>query len=185
MVQFLIQVGANVNARDSKGRTPLFYAWGPGETEMVILLSRAGADVNARDSTGKTALVGAVIYRHDELADALVQAGADWKDIPWNAKDDSERDRVRAFLDRLQGKAEYGLIAAAAQGLREEVRQLLAGKIDVNYLDKNGCSALYLAASGGHEDLVKLLLAAGANVNLRIRYAPLSAGGRWSEGVTP
>jgi len=76
------------------------------------------------------------------------------------------------------------LISAAARGLTGEVRQLLAGKIAVNYLDKNGCSAIYLAASGGHEDVVKLLLEAGANVNLRIRYAPLSAGGRWSEGVT-
>jgi ankyrin repeat protein len=43
IVELLIAEGANVNARDGAGRTPLWYAKDEGNTEVVELLLKHGA----------------------------------------------------------------------------------------------------------------------------------------------
>jgi ankyrin repeat protein len=55
MVRMLLEVGAEVDARDGWGRTALFYA--PVSSEAFGALLRAGADVNARDEEGNTILM--------------------------------------------------------------------------------------------------------------------------------
>ena len=47
--------GAEVDARDQDGMTPLLLAAQRGHLEMVRLLLAAGADVGARDRQGRTA----------------------------------------------------------------------------------------------------------------------------------
>ena len=54
--RWLIEQGADVNARDNIGRTPLQWAAEYGRAESVRLLMGAGADPTMQDSTGKTAL---------------------------------------------------------------------------------------------------------------------------------
>ena len=44
---------------------------------------------------------------------------------------------------------------------------LLSANADVNAVDEDGETALYLAAEAGDSDIVKLLLDAGADVNIR------------------
>jgi ankyrin repeat protein/outer membrane biosynthesis protein TonB len=56
MVQTLISAGADVNAADKNGMTPLIWAARWGDPQRVEALVNAGADVNARDNTGKTAM---------------------------------------------------------------------------------------------------------------------------------
>jgi hypothetical protein len=47
-----IEAGADVNARDERGETPLHKAVRKGQVKMVRELVRLGADVNARDERG-------------------------------------------------------------------------------------------------------------------------------------
>ena len=49
-VKLLIEKGADVDAKDWKGRTALMGAALKGHTETVKLLIEKGADVNARDT---------------------------------------------------------------------------------------------------------------------------------------
>jgi ferric-dicitrate binding protein FerR (iron transport regulator) len=58
VAKFLIQKGANLNARakDEHGGTPLHWAAALGRVEMARRLMEAGADVNARDNNGFTPL---------------------------------------------------------------------------------------------------------------------------------
>lgn len=53
VIEFLLDKGADINARDSKGCTPLLHA--VEKEPMEILLNR-GADINARDNEGCTPL---------------------------------------------------------------------------------------------------------------------------------
>ena len=52
VLPLLLQAGADVNARDRLGRTPLFYARSPEHAQQLL---QAGADINARDDRGDTA----------------------------------------------------------------------------------------------------------------------------------
>ncbi len=52
VVQILLAAGANVNARDAQGRTPLFYCTTPALAETLL---NAGAELNTRDNMGETA----------------------------------------------------------------------------------------------------------------------------------
>ena len=72
VVQTLIDNGANVNARDVFGRTPLHLA--VGHPAIIALLLEAGANVDARDSLSNTPLHRAV--PSIESVDALISAGA-------------------------------------------------------------------------------------------------------------
>jgi uncharacterized protein len=71
VVRLLLAAGANVNARDRLGLTPL--AFGSDSPEIALLLLNAGADPNVRDYRGETALDRAY---NDEVKRILIEHGA-------------------------------------------------------------------------------------------------------------
>jgi ankyrin repeat protein len=169
----------------------LIEAAGRGDPAAVERLIREGARVSARDNRGRTALLVATHGNHVAVARALIAAGADV-----NAKDDMQDS---AFLYAgAEGRIEilkmtlptadikstnrYGgtaLIPAAHHGHTEAVRILLATAIDKDHVNRLGWTALLEAVilgDGGpvHSEIVRLLVEAGANVNIADR-----------EGVTP
>jgi uncharacterized protein len=76
-VKELLALGADPDARDEQGRTPLFSAVLGGAVGLVGLLLEAGADPNARDQDGWTALHFAAQEHLPEMARLLVARGAD------------------------------------------------------------------------------------------------------------
>lgn len=97
MVEFLINNGADVHARDSSFRTPLLqlchYIGNSRNKDFVAvadILLRAGSDINARDTYGNTPLLNlldsntyAKKYGEEDsvfqMIDLLLTAGADLK----------------------------------------------------------------------------------------------------------
>jgi hypothetical protein len=66
----------------------------------------------------------------------------------------------------MSDSAEY--FRAADSGLVERVRQLLADRPDlIDARDGDGATALHHAAFHGHQDLVRFLVASGAELNVR------------------
>jgi TPR repeat protein len=73
----LLEVGADVNAKNEKGFTALMSAATPGHASVVDILIEVGADVNAENDQQATALMYAVMGGSTETVMALTQAGAD------------------------------------------------------------------------------------------------------------
>ena len=77
MVKSLVtSQGADVNATDERGSTPLLEAARYGHEDICRILIAAGANVKARDNDGKTALMLALQGDHEEVVRVLNQAGA-------------------------------------------------------------------------------------------------------------
>ena len=73
-----IAAGADINAKNVGGFTPLHGAVGEGHKEIAQLLIAEGADVNVKDKFfGHTALHDAAEYRRNEIAELLIARGAD------------------------------------------------------------------------------------------------------------
>jgi uncharacterized protein len=83
IVQLLIDKGANVDARDDKGRTALFFA--PVGSESFACLLAAGADIHAEDHEGNTILIrkiseSASLAEVEELLRLGIETGVRNKD---------------------------------------------------------------------------------------------------------
>ena len=107
--------GANANARDGKGWTPLMRAADNGRTLLVPPLLKAGADPNIRASDGATALFIAAVHGHYEIISSLMKAGSD-------GSIKGPKGTTAADLARM---AYGGLDAARRKGASPEVLALL------------------------------------------------------------
>jgi ankyrin repeat protein len=76
-LQYLVTKGANVNARDSQGRTPLQLAVNLGWRDGITVLLGARANTEVANDAGETPLITAVHRRDVDLTKLLLQAGAD------------------------------------------------------------------------------------------------------------
>lgn len=90
--------------------------------------------------------------------DALMMSGTYYK---------KGSKKLAAALQKIQDER---LLVAATKGDLEEARKAITEQVDLNRKDKNGSTALMLAARGGHEELVDLLISAGALVNTKSSY---------------
>ena len=73
-VRKLLKNGANANAKDEYGYTPLFLASLCGHVEVVrALLQHDTIDVNAKNGHGETALACATIHGHAQVAAELLK----------------------------------------------------------------------------------------------------------------
>ena len=82
LVETMLTLGANVNARDGNGRTALMLAAREGHTETVAKLLSAGADTSAEDRDGNTASTLAEQHRHIEVSQ-LFQTDIDQWQLWW------------------------------------------------------------------------------------------------------
>jgi uncharacterized protein len=147
----LLDAGASVLAQDGAGRTALIQAAYANQVEAGRLLIAAGADVNVQDNSRQSAYL---IPTADGGLDFLRLTLANGADVH--------------SLDRFNGT---GLIRAADRGHVEIVRELLKTDIKIDHVNNLGWTALLEAimlGDGGprHTEVVRLLVEAGANVNL-------------------
>ena len=94
-MSYLIRKGANVNARDARGVTPLVLATNLGFVEGVQLLVENHAKLDDSNNAGETPLITAVHNRDLQLIRILLNAGAD----PDRADNSGRSARDYAALD--------------------------------------------------------------------------------------
>ncbi|QTD51730.1 ankyrin repeat domain-containing protein [Sulfidibacter corallicola] len=71
IVEYLIIAGADVNARDARGETPLIRACSRGDLEIVQSLMGAGGSLKISDNSGYTPFFAARNSGNRELVDFL------------------------------------------------------------------------------------------------------------------
>jgi quinoprotein dehydrogenase-associated probable ABC transporter substrate-binding protein len=147
-VGYLLDHGADVNARFGDGYTPLVNATRFGFADIITLLIRHKADVNASDISHWTPLMYAAWTDSADLVKLFVGKGAKLE-----AGDDDGLTALGIAAQNMKAKAAAALLEVGA---------------DVNRpVGKGGYSPLMLAANGGSEEMAALLIKHGANVNAK------------------
>ena len=77
----------------------------------------------------------------------------------------SDKDIVNSLSNLSKDKLSMKLIDAVENDLIDIVQYLIGAGADVNY--NNGATPLYMAAYYGHEQIVKMLIEAGADINVK------------------
>jgi uncharacterized protein len=119
-MNYLLSRGANANATDGQGLTPLMLATQLHYTEGVDLLLKNGAQVDKPVNGGETALIRAVQLRDAPMIRLLVSKGAnaDKRDLTGlSARDYAARDsRGAAMLEALESAKPIKTPSGAVQG---------------------------------------------------------------------
>ena len=146
-LQELIKYGADVNAVNKSGKTPLLLSCFYGQQDSVKLLLGAGADPTISDEQGFSCVHAAVDGRcNKNTLQTLIDHGA--------------------HADAKQKDGTTALLAACRTGQSESVMFLVKAGSDVNIVKPDGNTCLYLAVDGhcSNETLLKII-EQGVNVN--------------------
>ncbi|KAI9796740.1 MAG: Ankyrin repeat domain-containing protein 44 [Piccolia ochrophora] len=146
-VQLLLQRGAEVDAVDEIGRTPLKLATLNGEKDIMQTLVQHGADIEHKGEFGVRALFIAAAKGGVDATRYLLDEGAQM------LAEDERRDTPLHW--------------AAGNGQCETVQLLLDEGVHVDLSLGESGTPLVLAVKGGHEDVVDLLLKRGADAQVR------------------
>jgi ankyrin repeat protein len=134
----LLSAGADANSATPEGATPLLIAASASAKEVLACLIKAGVNLQVKDTEGFNPLAYAIAYSDDGFVMAMLEAGATDPDI---------------------------LISIAATGRVALMPAALKSGADVNARRSDGTTALLMAIHYKHEDVLELLLGAGASAN--------------------
>lgn len=145
MVRRLIALGADVNAVNEEGETPLHgCCYGSTNVEAARALLEAGADVDARDQAGETPLF---YVKSAEIVALLESYQADF---------DIKNDRGQSALS-----------AAASFASLETFIALAERSNCLKDSDDYGDTPLHIACIHGHFEIAREMLSRGADIDAR------------------
>lgn len=195
-VNALLAEGADVNAAAPNGHRPLHLAAAAGNLAIVQALIGAGVDVNAADPDGQSPLHRGATAGHFEVVNVLVAAGAtiDLRDqnqrtALWYAAANGRIDALEvllaagADLNAADRNGETPLFAALLAAHGTAANTLLATGADVSIAEqRHGLTPLHVAAAYGDQDMIRLLLSAGADPNAADHTGATAAATAAAEG---
>jgi len=137
-VRYALERGADINARNNAGVSPIIWASNNGHVEVVKYLLEHGALVNDKSNNHRTALLWACFWGHDKVVQLLLENGANYKVYDEDAM--------------------TPLMAAAYSGNREILDMLLEkpGIVITETNHYNG-TALSIARAHGHKEAAEIL----------------------------
>jgi ankyrin repeat protein/glyoxylase-like metal-dependent hydrolase (beta-lactamase superfamily II) len=165
--ELLLGAGANAAAVNAYGATAISEAAAEGAAEMIARLLDAGADANTASPEGETVLMTAARAGNAEAVRKLVQRGAvvdareKWKGqtaLMW-ASAGNHAEAAKILIESGAG------VNARSTVWPEEVKRPSNGNL-VSKRPKGGLTPLLYAAREGAIDAARVLVKAGANLNI-------------------
>ena len=178
MTEWLLEINADVNAVDNSGYTPLMWALLHYNNKLTRLLLSKNPAIDVADKCGRTALRHAINHRRDfSIVEMLILAGADCdsvaldgssvREAPAAISPDMRQMIIAAQQKRVELQATLNEeLFAAAKKDANAVREALAKGAHINALDRGGETPLMRAIEYGRTDVVDMLLAHKADVNV-------------------
>jgi ankyrin repeat protein len=123
-----VEMGANVNARDGDGLTPLHFASSVG---VVRILLDAGATVDAPENSGWTTLFLAIRYNFVDNARVLIDRGANVSNVKLDNDVPAIPDWVSTFV---ASRSNCRCVAIVIIGIHKYHRTHMTGNNDINVL---------------------------------------------------
>jgi ankyrin repeat protein len=161
-MRLLVDAGADVNAKNRRGSTPLH--WAIHDEAKVRLLLAHGANVNATQTERRTPLyLASMLGNGLATVKLLLDSGAD------------------PGIATANGMTP--LMAAAVRGDVQTMRLLVGAKAAVNAKNGAGETSLMFAATSGSPDAVEFLLDRGADARLRSKRNETALGNAGTAGV--
>ena len=144
----LLDAGANINAKNQNGETPIFFAMKANSVSTIRLFAdNKRIDLDARDKLGNSVLHTGVTHMADNATLVLFGYGIDKE------------------AQNLAGKTPLG--EAVSQNRRGMIRLYLENKANVNAADARGITILIDSVKKKNYENVKMLLDAGASAELQ------------------
>jgi ankyrin repeat protein len=150
--RLLVEHGADMNATDLEGVSPLISAIINGHYDVAGYLIDRGADVNIADKTGRTALYAAVDFHTMPMS---------------NRPSPKEIDNDLTSMDIIQKLLAHGANVNAQLITMQPYRSKIDRGDDTIF--GAGTTPILRAAKAGDVEVVKLLLAKGADPKLSTR----------------
>jgi ankyrin repeat protein len=175
MLSALLKAGADVESANDDGETALMTVARTGKVEAAKVLIKAGARVNAVETwRGQTALMWAASQRNPDMVRLLLESGAD----PNAVSALRNWARTTTAEPRPQWRppgAWTALQFAAREGCAGCARELVKGGARLDTTSPEGITALLFAILNARFDVAKVLIEAGADVNIADKWgrAPL------------
>ncbi|AGF78238.1 ankyrin repeat-containing protein [Desulfocapsa sulfexigens DSM 10523] len=179
LADFLLNNGANINAQNNKGDSPLFDATASGSLAVMEYLITKGADVNLTNNKGQTPVIIAVSRKKIEKVRTLIKSGI----ADLNKKDLRGQSPLRlsmenkdvmcgtllvshgADVNETLGNGDPLLLRAVSHNIFDFAELLIEKGADVNATDKNGNTSLMVASEKSNLSIVKKLISHGAKIN--------------------
>jgi ankyrin repeat protein len=189
IAKFLIEKGANVNAKSNNGLMPMLGASARANSyepdfDLIQRLIAKGADVNVKNNRGNTPLLLVASVGDPKVAKLLIDNGADvnacgngpfGSSVLQNAIIDNSNEGMSKLLvetgAKLNQKDNFGnteLHLAAMRGFADVIWPLVKHGADINAVNENNHTPLYYAAKYGYRYAADALIAAGANKSTAI-----------------
>jgi ankyrin repeat protein len=162
MIGALLGHKADVNLANADGMTPLLEAVMRNDVPSIKLLIAHGADMNAPGPSGTDPLTLAIEERQYEAAKSLIDAGA-----KVNVAAGEQRLTPMMIAAAETAPTEGAIFVPSSTRPIDIAKALIKRGADVNARDKNGMTALMVAASHNNAPMVGLLLQSGADATAK------------------
>ncbi|MDR1096381.1 MAG: ankyrin repeat domain-containing protein [Spirochaetaceae bacterium] len=177
VIPAIVERGANTEAVNTSGETPLFIAVKANAASTVRALLGAGASLTGRDSLGNTALHTAVRSDAPQATEALLDANSSID--AYNLYGQTPlHDAVRlgsynaqiilvrrgANIEMRDNEGNTPLLLAVRTGTYRAAEHLITSGGDINTRNSTGNTALHIAVRDERSDLAMLLLQNGAQI---------------------